>query len=267
MRAVTQTAPLRHGGVAWGSECAFPSRRGHRMRLCVSVRGQSALFRKVRFFSPGQTWRHLTEKRSLQPAGHGKAHSACGPSRKSALCTSDLTEKRTLHVPPHGKAHSGGTPSRKSALCMRAVTQNASLRHGGTAWGSECAFPSRRGHRMRLYVSVWGQNALFRKVRFFSPGQTRRRLTEKRILQPAGHGKAQSACALSRKSALCTSDLTEKRSLQLRRDRKAKSAFSKQKAHPTGERSRTLHRHGHATTRLPAHRTPVPQALRPEVHI
>ena len=123
----------------------------------------------------------LTEKRILQPAGHGKAHSACAASRKSALCTSDLTEKRTLHAGSHVKAHSGRSGSRKSALC--------------------------------------------------------------------------------------TSDLTEKRSLQLRRDRKTKSAFSKQKTHPTCERSRTLHRRGHATTRLPTHRTPVPQPLRPEVHV
>ena len=192
MRAVTQTAPFRHGGTAWMPrlrfsvtvgprgcpDCAFPSRRDHRVRLYVSVRGQNALLRKLRFFSPGQTWRRLTEK-------------------------------RILLVAPHGKAHSVRRISRKSALCMRAVTQTASLRHGGTAWGSECAFPSRHGHRMRLCVSVWGQNALFRKVRFFSPGQTRRRLTEKRILQPAGHGKAHSTCALSRKSAVCVCPLTE----------------------------------------------------------
>ena len=237
MRAVTQTASLRHGGVAWGSECAFPSRRGHRMRLCVSARGQSAPFRKVRFSSPGQTWRRLTEK-------------------------------RILRVPPHGKAHSVRRISRKSALCMRAVTQNASLRHGGTAWGSECAFPSRRGHRMRLCVSVRGQSALFRKLRFSSPGQTWRRLTEKRTLGGRGHGKAHSACGPSRKSALCTSDLTEKRILRVPPHGKAHSAYAPhQKTHPTGERSRTLHRRGHATTRLPTHRTPVPQALRPEVHI
>ena len=152
------------------------------MRLYVSVRGQNALFRKVRFFSPGQTWRRLTEKRILRVPSHGKVHSG---------------------GTPHGKVHSVRRISRKSALCMRTVAQNASLRHGGPAWGSECAFPSRHGHRMRLCVSVWGQNALFRKLRFSSPGQTWRHLTEKRILQPAGHGKAHSACGPSRKSALC----------------------------------------------------------------
>ena len=135
-------------------------------------------------------------------------------SRKSAFCNQRVTEKCILRVPSHGKAQSACALSRKSALCMRAVTQTASLRHGGTAWGSECAFLSRHGHRMRLCVSVWGQNALFRKVRFFSPEQTWRRLTEKRILQPAGHGKAHSATSGSRKSAFCVWSLTEKRTLR-----------------------------------------------------
>ena len=148
------------------------------MRFYVSVWGQNALFRKVRFSSPGQTWR-------------------------------DVTEKRTLRVPPHGKAQSACALSRKSALCMRAVTQTASLRHGGTAWGSECAFLSRHGHRMRLCVSVWGQNALFRKLRFSSPGQTWRHLTEKRILRVPSHGKAHSARRISRKGALCMRAVTQ----------------------------------------------------------
>ena len=227
------------------------------MRLCVSVRGQNALLRKVRFSSTGQTWRRLTEKRILRVPSHGKAHSVRLISRKSAFCNQRVTEKRSLRAPSHGKVHSACERSRRLRLYVTV----------GPRGCPECAFPSRRDHRMRLCVSVRGQNALFRKVRFSSPGQTWRHLTEKRILQPAGHGKAHSACGPSRKSALCTSDLTEKRSLQLRRDRKTKSAFSKQKTHSACERSRRLHRRGHATTRLPTHRTPVPQALRPEVHI
>ena len=39
--------------------------RRHRMRFSVRVPAQNALFRRVRFSSPGQTWRRLTEKRSL----------------------------------------------------------------------------------------------------------------------------------------------------------------------------------------------------------
>ena len=61
--------------------------------MCFSVRAsaQSALFRRMRFSSPGQTSSHLTEKRILELARskkrilaavpHGKAHSGCGPKR------------------------------------------------------------------------------------------------------------------------------------------------------------------------------------------
>ena len=78
------------------SECAFPSRRDRRVRFLVRVPAQNALFRKMRLSSPGQTWRHLTEKRTLSPAPHGKAHSGLIDSRKSAFCSLRLTEKRTL---------------------------------------------------------------------------------------------------------------------------------------------------------------------------
>ena len=71
--------------------------RASRKSAVWSVRGsQNALFRKMRFSSPGQTSSHLTEKRTLCRLPHGKVHSA----------------RR-----PHAKAHSGPTPSRKSALC------------------------------------------------------------------------------------------------------------------------------------------------------
>ena len=70
----------------WVSECACPSRRDRRMRFSVTLLIQNALFRKMRLSSPGQTWRRLTEKRTLQPAPHGKAHSAAYASRKSAFC-------------------------------------------------------------------------------------------------------------------------------------------------------------------------------------
>ena len=90
------------------------------MRFPVTSRGQNALFRRMRFSSPAQTSSHLTEKRTLQPAPHGKAHSAPATSRKTALCSWRLTEKRTLHPfldrggtkkrtlaqPPHQKPHS-----------------------------------------------------------------------------------------------------------------------------------------------------------------
>ena len=76
------------------------------MRLYVRARSQNALFRRVRFSSPGQTRRRLTQKRTLPRRPHAKAHSAPTPSRKSALCadgsgkgafwTGDVTENRTL---------------------------------------------------------------------------------------------------------------------------------------------------------------------------
>ena len=81
----------------WAPECAFPSRRDRRMRLSVRVPAQNALFRKMRLSSPGQTWRHLTEKRTLPPAPHGKAHSAQAS---------------------HQKAHFGLIASRIDALCV-----------------------------------------------------------------------------------------------------------------------------------------------------
>ena len=168
----------------------------------VIARGQSALFRRMRLSSPGQTWRHLTEKRILQPAPHGKAHSArqqsprvrlsvrvrprvrfsveCAfphlrkrgaASRKSAFCADGLTEKRSLQPAPHGKAQSARWASRESAFCTPTVTQSASFRESPP------------------------QSALFRRVRLSSPAQTWRRLTEKRSLRPRRHQKAQSATA------------------------------------------------------------------------
>ena len=82
-----------HSAQPVGSECAFPSRRDRRMRLSVRVPAQNALFRRMRLSSPGQTWRRLTEKRTLPPAPHGKAHSGPDASRKSALCVCWRTPK------------------------------------------------------------------------------------------------------------------------------------------------------------------------------
>ena len=64
-------------------------------------RGQNALFRRVCFSSSGQTRRRLTEKRTLQPAPHGKAHS--GPRPQST---------------PHGKAYSVGLGGRRVRLSV-----------------------------------------------------------------------------------------------------------------------------------------------------
>ncbi len=69
----------------WASECAFPSRRDRRMRFSVRVPAQNAPFRKMCLSSPGQTSKSFTEKRSLQPRCHQKAHSVPITSRKGAV--------------------------------------------------------------------------------------------------------------------------------------------------------------------------------------
>ena len=218
--------------------------RRHRMRFSVRVRTQNASFRRVRFFSPAQTWRRLTEKRILLPAPYGKAHSATCASWKSAFCPSfspkgalwsdRLTEKRILRFPDRADCAFplrrgarevwGNPPPGCGALwrmpqlgkCARATPRQPAGRVArGSAdlgsesglterrtlpnrWASECAFPSRRDRRMRLSVRVHAQNALFRKMRLSSSGQTRRLLTENRILQPWCYQKAHFATPPSR---------------------------------------------------------------------
>ena len=70
------------------SACGQPPR----VRLSVRVCSQSALFRRMRLFSPGQMSRCLTQKRTLRRRSHGKAPSGSPPyplrpdvSRKDAL--------------------------------------------------------------------------------------------------------------------------------------------------------------------------------------
>ena len=129
------------------------------MRFYVRVRSQNALFRRMRFSSPGQTRRHLTEKRTLDGRRNGKPHSAAAP---------------------HQKAHSVCGQSRRMRFSVRS---NA-----------------RRDRRMRLSVRARTQNALFRRMRFSSPGQTSSRLTEKRTLDGRRDGKPHSAAAPHQKA-------------------------------------------------------------------
>ena len=106
----------------WAPECAFPSRRDRRMRFSVRVHAQNALFRKMRFSSPGQTWRRLTEKRILQPASHGKAHSATVMLPKSALCDTPL------EVRSHGvrlSVRNGDTHPRHTRRLLTSQTHKA----------------------------------------------------------------------------------------------------------------------------------------------
>ena len=99
------------------AECAFPWRRPSRMRFSVRARAQNALFRRVRFSSPAQTWSHLTQRRTLRRRSHVKAQSAPATSRKGALRATDRMQSA-----PFGEAH----------------TQSALFRDVARP---ECAFP------------------------------------------------------------------------------------------------------------------------------
>ena len=83
------------------SACGQPPR----VRLSVRVCSQSALFRRMRLFSPGQMSRCLTQKRTLRRRSHGKAHSGSPPyllwpdvSRKDALWRGVCRSHRLLHL-------------------------------------------------------------------------------------------------------------------------------------------------------------------------
>ena len=105
-------------------ECAFPSRCGAREVWGNHPPGCGALWRmpqlgKCARATPRQpagrvargsadlgSESGLTERRTLQPVPHGKAHSATGASRKSAFSNRRLTEKRILRLRRDGKARS-----------------------------------------------------------------------------------------------------------------------------------------------------------------
>ena len=115
-------------------------------------------------------------------------------SRKSTFWVCGLTEKRILGGRGHGKAQSAQAASRKSTLWV-----------GSHA---ECAFPSRRNHRVRLSVEctfpyLRKRGAVSRKSTLWVCG-----LTEKRILEGWGHGKAHSGAVrhLARENRVLAAD-------------------------------------------------------------
>ncbi len=74
---------------------------------------QTALFRKMRFSLPGQTWRRLTEKHILQPTPHGKVHSGLIDSRKGAFCDPQIAQTAPFrYVAAPGKC---GATTRQAA--------------------------------------------------------------------------------------------------------------------------------------------------------
>lgn len=92
--------------VRWPSrKSAFRERAAPRVRFSVRVCSQSALFCRMRLFSPGQMSRCLTQKRTLSPSSHGKAHSGSPPyplrpdvSRKDALWRGVCRSHRLLSL-------------------------------------------------------------------------------------------------------------------------------------------------------------------------
>ena len=85
-------------------------RRWCKMRFSVRGRTQNALFRRVRFSSPAQTWSHLTQRRILRRRPHVKAQSAPATSRKSALRAT-----ARMQSAPFGEAHTQNAPFRDVA--------------------------------------------------------------------------------------------------------------------------------------------------------
>ena len=159
-----------------------PARSACRLRFLVRHTHQNALFRKMRFSLPGQTWCCLKEKRILLPAPHVKAHSGLIDSRKGAFCDPQiaqtapfryvaapgkcgattrqpagrvvpgsadlgselgLTERRSLREGPIGKARSMTHRLPKLHLLVRPRTQSAPFRNKSSFAG--CGFPGGPG--------------------------------------------------------------------------------------------------------------------------
>ena len=159
-------------------ECAFPSHPARRLRFSVEcafphLRKRGVASRKSALCPDASRKSAFCDRHP-----HGKPHSATRPTRR-------LTQKRILHPTAHAKAHSDGVPHQKAhSVCER--------------W-----------RRVRLSVRVRVQNALFRRMRFSSPAQTWRRLTQKRILHPTPHGKPHSDRATAPKGAFCMRAVTQ----------------------------------------------------------
>ena len=100
------------------------------MHFSVRARPQNALFRRVRFSSPAQTRRHLTQRRILCRRPHVKAQSGgVTLTQKRILhrrCHRDVTERRILDGRRHGKAHFACGPHQKAhSACGRWLRREA----------------------------------------------------------------------------------------------------------------------------------------------
>ena len=101
------------------------------MRVSVRVWSQNALFRRVRFSSPAQTWRRLTERRTRCPGPHGKVHSG-----KPTGCRVRFSVKFAGRMCFSVRRALG--EGAKVRFSVRSNVQNAVFREGVVA---ECAFP------------------------------------------------------------------------------------------------------------------------------
>ena len=159
------------------------------MRFSVRARTQNALFRRVRFSSPAQTWSHLTQRRILRRRPHAKAQSAPATSGKGALRAT-----ARMQSAPFGEAHTqnalfrhvatpgrcGATPARLRGTMENASTGQMRSSNPPPGCGAGCArvrrsrfgvWPHGKAHsaqpvgfRMRFSVRDRTQNALFRGV-------------------------------------------------------------------------------------------------------
>ena len=101
------------------------------MRFSVRVWSQNALFRRVRFSSPAQTWRRLTERHTLCPGTHGKVHSG-----KSAGCRMRFSVRFAGRMRFSVRRALGERV--KVRFFVRSNVQNALFRE---IQRTECAFP------------------------------------------------------------------------------------------------------------------------------
>ena len=117
------------------------------------------------FSSSGQTRRRLTEKHTLQPAPHGKAHSAQAS---------------------HQKAHSGLIDSRKAALCDSQIAQTAPFCH--------IAAPGKCGATLRQAAGHYGKWPNWANALEHPPASLRGGCAGTRRPRPGAwlHGRAQS---------------------------------------------------------------------------
>ena len=108
--ALEQPPARLRGGLRECPQISVRSLASRKGALCPTGGLQNAPFRRVRFSSPGQTWRRLTEKRTLAQPPHGKAHSAAdatatvytnSPERRREAVFADLC---TLFVPTAARA-------------------------------------------------------------------------------------------------------------------------------------------------------------------